>query len=131
MNYDKIELKNLAYHFDGQLKKGYPRQYVNHELMKELASEKVMLNQMWKIKLELPLDVSADCDRAMPWVQGKIHDFVEAGFFHLGTHAAVKEVTRDERKADEPFWFIDVIHPEYKDPRETVKKTIAYEQPIL
>lgn len=130
MNYDKIERKNLAYHFEGQLKKGYPRQYVNYDLIKELSEQKVMVHQMWKIKLEVPLDLSFDCDQAMPWVQTKIFDFMQAGFYHLGTHAAVKEVTRDGRKADEPFWFIDVIHPEYKDPRETVKRTVNYDQPI-
>lgn len=130
MNFDKIEKKNLSSHFFGPLRKGYPRQFRNAKLMQELMDSKLMLSQTWQIKLEVPLDLSFDCDQAMPWVQAKIFDFLEAGFHHLATYAFVQEVRRDGQERDELFWFIDVIHPEYKDPRECVKKTIAYEQPV-
>lgn len=128
MNFDKLEKKNILAHFSGELKKGQPRRVFNDQLIKELMEKKVMLSQAWSIKMEVPVDMSIDCDKAMSWVQSRIHNFVEAGFFHIGTEAAMQEKTIEGKKSVEPFWFIHVIHPEYKDPRECVKKCVPYEQ---
>lgn len=128
MNFDKLEKKNILAHFSGELKKGQPRVVFNQPLIKELMDKKVTLSQAWSIKMEVPADMSVDCDKAMSWVESRIHNFVAEGFFHIGTEAAMQEATRDGKKSLEPFWFIHVIHPEYKDPRNSVKKCVPYEQ---
>lgn len=125
MNHDKFERKNLIFHLEGQLKKGYPRQVMNHQLIKEV-SEKTMVSNAWLIKMEVPVDMAGDCSQAMSWVQSRIHNFIGAGFYHLGTEAAIKEVSIDGKKQEVPFWFIHVIHPEYKDPRDCVEKCVDY-----
>ena len=127
MNHDKLERKNLLAHLEGELKKGFPRKVMNNDLMKEVAA-KTSLSQSWTIKMEVPVDMAIDCDKAMTWVQSRIFNFTNAGFYHLGTEAAVKEVSIDGKKQEIPFWFIHVIHPEYKDPRECVEKCVPYEQ---
>lgn len=126
MNYDKIERKNLIAHFSGELKKGYPRVVFNNKLIHELMEKKVMVSQAWSIKMEVPVDMSVDCDKAMAWVQTRIYNFVEKGFYHLGTEAAMKDVKRDGKNCVEPFWFIHVIHPEYKNPIDLVEKCVDY-----
>lgn len=126
MNFDKLEKKNILAHFSGELKKGQPRRVFNDKLIHELMEKKVMLSQAWSIKMEVPVDMSVDCDKAMAWVQTRIHRFVDKGYFHIGTEAALKETTTEGRKSVEPFWFIHVIHPEYKDPRELVQDCVDY-----
>jgi len=129
MNHDKIEQKNLLAHFEGQLKKGQPRKVILWDVVREMTQEqKLSLAQMWTIKLEVPPMDAGDCDKAMSWVQTRIYNFVEAGFVHLGTEAAIKEVSCENGKRDEPFWFIHVIHPEYKDPRYIVKHCVHYSE---
>jgi len=126
MNHDKIERKNLLAHFSGELKKGQPRQVFNQKLIQELMERKLMMNQTWVIRMEVPSDMSIDCDRAMSWVETRVHDFVAKGFFHIGTEAALKEKSIEGRKSFEPFWFIHVILPDYKDPRDLVEKCYDY-----
>lgn len=128
MNHDKFEQKNMLAHLQGQLKKGEPRKVMNYDLIKHLSQEdKLSMTQVWTIKMEVPVMDAGDCDKAMSWIQTRIFNFTEAGFHHLGTEAAIKERSFEGGKRDEPFWFIHVIHPEYKDPREHVKKCVAYE----
>jgi hypothetical protein len=127
MNHDKLERKNIIFHLEGQLKKGFPRKVMNDQLIKEI-SEKTAVSNAWIIKMEVPVDMSGDCNQAMNWIQSRIFNFIEKGFHHLGTEAAIKDVSIDGKKQEVPFWFIHVIHPEYKDPRECVTKCVSFEQ---
>lgn len=127
MNFDKFEKQNLLAHFSGELRKGYPRQVFDEKLIAELRADKVAVSQAWVIRIEVPVDMSIDCDHAMSWIQARVFNFVEAGFWHIGTQAAIQQTKVNGVPASEPFWFIHVIHPEYKDPRDVVKNCVHYQ----
>lgn len=128
MNYDKIEKKNTVANFSGELKKNYPRVSFNTKIINELIAKKIMLNQTWVIKMEVPLDMALSCDRAMGWIQNRVHKLVAKDFLHIGTEAAIKETTIEGKKCDQPFWFIHVIHPEYKNPINALDECVEYAQ---
>lgn len=119
-------------HFNGQLVKGYPRHVVAQQTIDELRETKVSMLAAWSVRLQVPLDMACDCEKAFGWITNRLHEFRAQGFRVMEMSAEMREVKEERESKDEarwePFWTAMVIHPERKDPRELIKDCLHYSQ---
>lgn len=112
--------------FDGDLKPDTIRRKTNHRMIHEMRNVlKISPSTAWRIKMEVPVDIATNCNKAIGWCNDRLSNFIRKGFlcFEIEAYLAPTKLSKDQKDAELlPYWFAMVVHPEGRDPREAVER---------